>query len=82
MKKNYVLAHLGQIVRKKKTSTSEEQRAKAGYHAHPLHAPPLKGWENHLSHPPWPNPWTCPYAHPIEGTSSPLLSEQVNKGSW
>lgn len=64
MKKNYVLAHLGQIVRKKKTSTSEEQRAKAGYHAHPLHAPPLKGWENHLSHPPGPTPGHAPTLTP------------------
>ena len=49
---------------KKKTSTSEEQRAKAGYHAHPLHAPPLKGRENHLSHPPGPTPGHAPTLTP------------------
>lgn len=27
-----------------------------------------------------PNPWTCPSPLPMEGTSSPRLSEQVNNG--
>ena len=43
----------------------------------------LKGWGGQApSATPRPNPWTCPYPHPIEGTSSPLLSEKVNEGTW
>ena len=45
---------------KNPTATSEEQGAKAGYWACPLHTAPPKGWADHLSPPSSPTPGHTP----------------------